>query len=296
MQVRDGMREGVRPVVVGVDGSDSALAAARYAAGEARRRGVPLHLVTAVPWPYDGLAAAPPSVDLPGLLHRNAQLVAEAAAEAADLPGAVVDVRDGDAVDVLTDLSAEAELVVLGSRGIGGVAGLPVGSTASAVVAHAHCPVVVLPADTTVRVRGRRSVVAGVAGRAGDEDVLAFAFAEATACGTDLLAVHTWEDDVLAIPVRTPSPLIDEAGVRADEERVLSEALAGWREKEPGVDVREAVVRDRAARGLVAASMTAELLVVGHRARRGLGSTTHSVLNRATCPVAVVPLTRAETR
>jgi nucleotide-binding universal stress UspA family protein len=47
---------------------------------------------------------------------------------------------------------------------------------------------------------------------------------------------------------------------------------------------------DGSAAALAAASMTAELLVVGHRARRALGSTTHSVLSRASCPVAVVPL------
>jgi nucleotide-binding universal stress UspA family protein len=85
-------------------------------------------------------------------------------------------------------------------------------------------------------------------------------------------------------------PLVDWAGVLADEERVLAESLAGWREKEPGVEVREAVVRDKPARALVAAGLTAQLLVVGHRPGRRLGSTTHGVLHRAACPVVVVPI------
>jgi nucleotide-binding universal stress UspA family protein len=55
------------------------------------------------------------------------------------------------------------------------------------------------------------------------------------------------------------------------------------------------VVRDRAAAALLTASTTAELLVVGHRQRgrlARLGSTTHGVLHRASCPVAVVPIRR----
>jgi len=78
--------------------------------------------------------------------------------------------------------------------------------------------------------------------------------------------------------------------VQADEQRALGEALAGWADKEPDVPVREVVVREKTARALVAASLTAELLVVGHHRRRSLGSTTHAALHRAACPVAVVPI------
>jgi nucleotide-binding universal stress UspA family protein len=84
----------------------------------------------------------------------------------------------------------------------------------------------------------------------------------------------------------------DWADVVAHEEQVLTEALASWKEREPEVLVRAVLVRDGPARALVAASMTAELLVVGHRARRLPGATTHGVLHRATCPVAVVPITK----
>jgi nucleotide-binding universal stress UspA family protein len=282
-----------RPVVVGVDGSDAALAAARVALDEARRRSAPLLIVNVVRWPYDGLTTPPPGIDLPALLTESGQAVVERAL--AVLPdSAGVDVStsvvNGHPVEVLRTASENARLLVLGSRGVGGVAGLLLGSTASRVVPHAGCPVIVLPDDADVLVRDRRSVVVGVEGRQGDDEVLAFAVDEATARGTDLLAVHAWQEVVLDTPLRTVSPLADWAGVVADEERALSEALAGWRDKEPDLVVREAVVRDRTARALVAASMTAELLVVGHRARRVPGSTTHSVLNRATCPVAVVPV------
>jgi nucleotide-binding universal stress UspA family protein len=198
--------------------------------------------------------------------------------------------------EVLRAASSGAQMVVLGSRGAGGVAGLLLGSTANRVAAQASCPVVVLPGDADVLVRDRRTVVVGVAGAAGDDDVLAFAFAEAASRGTDLLVVHAWQEVDLDAPLRTATPLADWDGVVADEERLVAEALAGWRAKEPDVPVREAVVRGRTAPSLVAAAMTAELLVVGHRVGRFLGSTTQSVLNRAGCPVAVVPIGAGEHR
>ena len=285
-----------RPVVVGVDGSERSLAAVLFAADEARRRGAPLHLVTGISWPYDGLGVLPPVTDPTALLEEAGRSIVDSAAGAVAGAEVTTRVRHGDAVTVLEEESGGAQLVVLGSRGVGGVAGLLLGSTASGVVAFARCPVVVLPDDTSVVVRGRRSVVVGVECRHGDEEVLAFAFAEAAARGTDLVAVHAWQDGDLEPGLRTVSPLVDWADVASDRLRGLSESLAGWREKEPDVVVREAVVRDRTGRALVAAALTAELLVVGHRPRRALGSTTHAVLHKTPCPVAVVPLPRGGAR
>jgi nucleotide-binding universal stress UspA family protein len=280
------------PVVVGIDDSEAATAAARFGLDEARRRTAPLQLVTAAPRPSARLIALLDEQATLLLRHRQAIVEAAAAAlraEAGDVP-VTAHAVDGHAVDVLSAESARAQLVVLGGRGVGGVPGLLLGSTAARVVAQASCPVVVLPDDRDVVVRDRRTVVVGVEGRDGDQDVLAVAFAEAASRGTDLLAVHVWQEVILDASFRTVSPLSDWEGVVADEERILAEALAGWRAKEPDVPVREAVVRDRTAPALVAAALTAELLVLGHRGRRFLGSTTHSVLNRASCPVEVVPL------
>jgi nucleotide-binding universal stress UspA family protein len=181
---------------------------------------------------------------------------------------------------------------VLGARGTGGVGGLVLGSTANSVVAGASCPVIVVPDDTSVTVSERRSVVVGVKGRS-DDEVLAFAFDEAAVRDTDLIAVHTWQDTEVDPAYLTISPLIDWARVRDEEARVLAEALAGWRDKRPDVVVREVVLRDKPARGLLAAALTAELLVLGHRRRNRLAaltSTTHGVVHRAACPVAVVPV------
>jgi hypothetical protein len=72
-----------------------------------------------------------------------------------------------------------------------------VGSTGNGLVSHAHCPVVVLPDEAAARVSDRRSVAVGVETGRGDEAVLEFAFAEAADRGTDLVAVHAWQDVVL---------------------------------------------------------------------------------------------------
>lgn len=284
------------PVVVGVDASAASLDAARFAAVEARRRRVPLRIVHVLSWPLDSLVLPAMDLDAAGQLRAGAEAVGQRAADlvaAADLE-VEVSVETGDPVAVLRAASDEAELVVLGARGIGGIAGLLVGSTAHGLVAHSGCPVVVLPDPATALVPERRSVVVGVETSGADAEVLKFAVAAAADRGTGLVAVHAWQDVVLETAFRSTGPLADRAGVAVDEQLALSEVLAGWRDKVPDVEIREVVVRDRPARALVAAALTAELVVVGHRRRHALGSTTHAVLHRAPCPVAVVPLSRSD--
>jgi nucleotide-binding universal stress UspA family protein len=289
---------GTRPVIVGVDGSESSLRAARAAAEEAGRRRAPLQLLDVVPWPFDAAVIPPgPNDELRAALRSDAEklLGTVAAPFAATLgPDRVsTEAVVGQPVEILRERSSSAQLLVLGSRGAGGVADLVLGSTANGVIGGAGCPVLLLPEQTSVTVSRRRSVVVGVEGRRGDDEVLAFAFEEAATLGTDLIAVHAWQDTVVQPAYQSIGPLVDWAGVRADEERVLAEALAGWRDKQPDIEVREVVLRDKTARALLSAALTAELLVVGHR-RRGVlgtfGSTTHGVLHRAGGPVAVVPL------
>ncbi|MDB5733293.1 MAG: Universal stress protein family [Variovorax sp.] len=288
-----------RPVIAGIDGSPDSLRAAHLAAEEARRRQAPLRLVHVLSSPFRDVVTVARQPDLPTALRGGAadalhSLAAELSAVTGDGAGEVTWwVAEGGPVNVLRDMSAEAQLLVLGSRGVGGVAGLTLGSTASGVVAHSSCPVVVLPDDLSVTVSDRRSVVVGVEGSRGDDVVLAFAVEEAAALSTDLVAVHVWRESGLDPAYLSVGPLLDWEGVRDDEQRVLAEALAGWREKQPDLHVREVVLRDKTARGLLAAALTAQLLVVGHRPRSKvatLTSTIHGVLHRSACPVAVVPL------
>jgi nucleotide-binding universal stress UspA family protein len=285
----------MKPVVVGVDGSDSALDAVRWAVDEAVRRGTGLRVVHAheIPAGY-----------LPGFVDWHALHEALAAQGKAWLASAreevektapglaveVVEVRAG-AVPTLVLESSEAAVLVLGSRGLGGFSGLVIGSTAVELAARADCPVVV--------VRGAEHsgpVVVGVDGTPVGEAAIAFAFAAASARGADLVAVHTWTDLLLEVAFAGAAAQLDFSVLAQQAEEVLGERLAGWQEKYPDVTVTRHVSRERASRALLRHAEGAGLLVVGSRGRGGfrgllLGSTSQHLLHHAPCPVAVVRTT-----
>ncbi|MEI8104464.1 MAG: universal stress protein [Actinomycetes bacterium] len=140
-------------VVVGIDGSEHALQALRWAVGEARRRGAPLRAVHAWVLPYMPLAVGYMPLDEGKLLeasHEGANAVVQAALGAAadeaadiDMAGAAV---NGPPVAVLLAQAKEAALLVVGSRGHGGFAELMLGSVSHQCAQHARCPVVIVPA------------------------------------------------------------------------------------------------------------------------------------------------------
>jgi nucleotide-binding universal stress UspA family protein len=286
-----------RPVVAGVDGSESSVAAAVYAALEADRRGRALLLVHATPWSAGRTPAAGPAAPFGRLLEDGAEVLlrdAEAAVRAhTDGTQVRTAVLDDHPVPALARLSAEASLVVLGRRGIAGVPGVLAGSTASGLVHHARCPLIVLPEDVDDSSPERRPVVVAVEGHPDDEEVLSFGVAEAALRGTDVVAVHAWRDVTMEAAIGGFGSFVDWTGVEAEERRLLAEAVAGWLDKEPDVALREVVVRVRPVPALLDEAGSAEMLVVGHRHRgvfARIGSTVHGLLHRAPCPLAVVPV------
>jgi nucleotide-binding universal stress UspA family protein len=286
-------------VVVGVDGSEPSVQAAVYAAEVSGRRGVGLLVVHVTPWHETGDALPMSDRDVKARFQESATRLVEAAADSVrqrtGLSDVTAAVLDDYPVDGLLSLSSDAALLVIGRRGMGGLPGLLLGSTAGGVVQHAQCPVLVLPDDHGEPAEPGRSVVVGVEGRAGDEEVLAFAVAEARARGTDLTAVHAWADLTLEAAVGGFGPLVDWSGVEEEQRRHLSAAVAAARAEVSDLTISEVVLRERAPTALLTASAAAQLLVVGHRQRgrlARLGSTTYGVLHRAACPVAVVPLSR----
>lgn len=283
---------GGRPVIVGVDNGMESDIAVEWAAREAVARSVRLRVLRTYDWPPvpSWSTGVDPSVNAT-LLVGSAR-VADRAVRVAEerVPGVRADefVLKGRADDTLIAAGANAGLVVLGHRHLNVLQRMIARSVSAPVAAHAPCPVVVVngPAETA---DPAAFVVAGVAGKPGDADVLGFAFEYAARHHAPLDAVLCWHRDTLA-DARwrgiTPPP--------ESAELIVAEAVAGWRSEYPEVEVHAAVVRNSPAAGLVAMATAQRLLVVGRPHRRIasgalLPSVTHAVLRTATCPVAVVP-------
>ncbi|MFC3501966.1 universal stress protein [Micromonospora krabiensis] len=290
------------PVVVGVDGSAAALDAVRVAAREAGLRSRPLRVVHAFAWPLVAapLGPAPFTPPTAGLRGQAEEYVAEAVAEAGKIApevpvsGVVV---DGAPTSVLLDEARAAALVVLGQRGLGGFAGLLVGSVTVQVSARAGCPVLVVRGEA----RADGPVVVGVDGSDLSAEAVGFAFEEAARRSAPLVAVHAWLYPAPLAPGDLVPLVYDLAELDAEEHRVLAESLAGWAQRYPEVPVRRRLVRGSPAQALVEESRTAQLVVVGAHGRGALGglllgSVSHTVLHHAHSPLAVVRHRPAPTR
>ncbi|MFB7590100.1 universal stress protein [Streptomyces sp. NPDC056169] len=279
-------------MLVGTDGSDSALRAVETAAHEARARGTRLTVVHAFIWPLLKVSLGPSPYGPPdgGLRQQAQEIVDSAVAHARGCaPGIEVtgEIVTGEPLTILAARSASADLVVVGSRGTGAFTGLVLGSVAVHLAAHADCPVLV--------VRGREKpsgpVLLAVDGSRDADAAVDFAFAEAAARGAELRAVHVWKP---SSGPADPTPLFHGTEeIRAEEERVLAQALAGATARWPEVSVERRLVRGRTRPVLLEQSADAQLLVTGARGRGGfagllLGSVSQALLHHAECPVAVV--------
>lgn len=285
------------PVVVGVDGSASALHAVRWAAEQAVRRGLPLRIVHV----YVAPITLPGGVVDPSIVRSamraqgsrwlsEAHTVAQAVAPALEPDLAL---ENAPLIPVLAEESRSAELLVLGTRGLGGFTGLLLGSTATLLAGRAHCPLVVVRGDDTGTVREHGPVVVGVDGTRNSEQAIAFAFAEASARDGRLVAVHTWTDSLADTALLGHPEPPDFVPAQQQAFELLAERLAGWQEKYPDVHVTREVVRDHPSRALLRYAAGAALVVVGTRGRGGfrglvLGSTGQHLLHHAPCPVAIV--------
>lgn len=280
------------PVVVGVDGSESATTALRWAAREAGRRGVPLRVVHAWLWPlfHVPLGPAPGAPPGAGLQAQAEHILADALATARSVaPDVLAEsvLVVGEPATALMRVAGRATLLVVGHRGLGGFSGLLLGSTGIAISAHASCPVVVVRGSH----REVGAVVVGVDGSAPASGALVEAAFQARLRGAPLLVVHAW----------TAPPGLDQldagsSGEALDEGRqsglsLLAAAAEDVASREPEVEVETRLV-NRAAAELVDASADAQLVVVGCRGAGAftgmlLGSVAHALIHHAQCPVLV---------
>jgi nucleotide-binding universal stress UspA family protein len=294
----------IRSVVVGLDGSAESRAAAEWAAREAERRFLPLKLVhvwEAVPEPLaltrllgaatqqqggergelgippaEGWGSVPREV-VEGLKLRH--------------PGLDVSVQQvaGRPAEVLIQAAKDAELLVLGSRGLSGIGGFLVGSVGQAVVAHTEQPVVLVRSGEHA---AGGPVVLGLDTDHPDDTVIAYAFEAAARRVTPLRVVHAWNPPPYFAYGVPADPELD-AALGKQDAVTLAEVLHHWKEKYPAVEVTEESRCGSPAVHLVDAAREASLVVVGRRIRRSplrahIGPVTHAVLHHATAPVAVV--------
>ncbi|MGW7263271.1 universal stress protein [Streptomyces sp. NPDC054842] len=308
-------------IVVGIDGSTEGLAAAHWAAQEAQRRGTGLGMIHV--WRRHPRPA--PYVPM-GSTEREwaAQLLREAVHSVrAAHPGLRITERlvCDATVAALLKAEADADLLVLGSRGLGALGGFLTGSVSQRVIGRSTRPVVMvragrsaadehLPATDGVAPEEiprtpYRHVVLGLQTDRPCDELIEFAFDAARRRGTGLRAVRALRparrpDPVPSVPLVSAAPEgpppapWPQAQALADEERTVTAVLRPWREKYPAVSVTETVTEGRAAVVLVKAAQGAGLLVVGrrgidHQAGVFTGPVTHAVLHHVGCPVAVVP-------
>jgi nucleotide-binding universal stress UspA family protein len=280
-------------IVVGIDGSAASKAAIDWATREAAMRSVPLTLAHVASglvgtWPH-----TPPPTGFGEWQQRHgrelitdAVRIVEDATRGTDSVRVKTEIYYSAVIPTLIDMSKDAELTVVGRRGVAGLEAL-LGSVSSGLIRHAHCPVAVIhDHESSMPQPPQAPVVVGVDGSPISELATAIAFDEASRRHVDLIAVHAWSDAALEFPS------LDWPLMKTSEDEVLAERLGGWQERYPDVTVHRDVVCDRPARRLIERSEAAQLVVVGSHGRGGfagmlLGSVSAAVVQSALTPVIV---------
>ncbi|MCX4458947.1 universal stress protein [Streptomyces sp. NBC_01340] len=285
--------EARRPVVVGVDPDPGKRAGLAWAADEADKRGLPLLLVLAqnVPTPgYRPTAGRPSWEEWNDALHATGDQVLRKAVAFVESrhPQARVSglLAEGHPAWVLREQGQNATEVVLGSWHLSAVQEL---FTSAAVtlplIAHAPCPVVVVPEAEHITQQPPYLVV-GVDGSPQSSAAVDFAFEEAALHGAILRALYVWHSPRLGV--------LDEDAAVQECRRLLSETLAGRTVAHPDVELHQEVALGHPVQVLTKASEHALGLTVGTRGHGGftgmlLGSVSQGVLHHAQCPVITVP-------
>ena len=262
-------------IVVGVDGSPGARSALLWAADECLVRGQML-LVVHAPDLADTVAvnhADEPAVR--SLDEVGERMLSEhAAAASARQPSIVVTTLLGrtPAADALIGLSADSELIVVGTHGRGGIISSILGSVSYRVAAHAHCPVAVVPERRMPRRDARAPrVVVGISPTTSGRFALEFAFDEAQRRAATLVAVQA-------------------SGTPDSAERL---ELAATATRYRNVPLEPLLVDAEPSDALLQAAQDAQLVVVGchhseDRWSTRLGPVPSTIMHRSPCPVVVV--------
>ncbi|MGY5032657.1 universal stress protein [Streptomyces sp. 900116325] len=282
-------------VTVGVDGSRESRAAAVWGAQEASLRGVPLRLVHVIDWP---ISPAVPQLDCDTAARRADEALAQALEDVGRrYPNLETTTRhlSGRPAAALAVEAADADLLALGSRCLGGLLGFLVGAVGTATLTATETPVVLVRAadePEDAEPTGYGEMVVGVDIDEAPDKVLSFAFEEAVRRSCALRAIHSWKlpRAYRTFPDDDPD---DEREAGRSVAQMLDKVLVPWRRKFPSVSVDQVALIGPAGPHLVQASAGADLVVVGRHLRRSplgahLGPVARAVLHHAAAPVAVV--------
>jgi nucleotide-binding universal stress UspA family protein len=267
-------------IVCGVDHSGGARAAARFAAALADRLALSLVLVHVVQPPIPqselGMAARRTDWDVVDELRRSGASLLEEVAQEVGEPAVVAELMLGDASDSLAAAAeqARAELLVVGSRGLGSFGALVLGSVSLRLAVHAPCPTIIVP-ESGGTIDGAPILCAVDDGDAA-QAAITVAATLADRLDVKLVLAHAEPDAARGHEAQELlARLVVEAGLGTAVERMVVEG-----------DPAEAVVEAATGRG-------AGMIVIGSRGRRTLatavlGSVSSAVATRAPCPVAIV--------
>jgi nucleotide-binding universal stress UspA family protein len=283
-------------IVVGVDGSDGAVRALRWAVEEAVLRDAEVQLVLG----YVLHVHRPPftSTDrelaeraMQEIVERNADVLRRVTWKTTAAP-----LLGRPYADAVLEAGDDADLVVVGSRGLGGFKELVLGSTSYRVAAHATAPVAVVRGGEDGDKQPCIGIVVGVDGSRAAIRALRWAVAEAVLRGVDVTVMHGYfaPSAALLSGVASPEQIETErTRARSQAEAVVDAVLADVDVPE-GVTVTPQVVAGTPAAAILGHATAEHLTVVGTRGYGGIrravvGSTSHQVLHHAPGPVVVVP-------
>ncbi|NUS92480.1 MAG: universal stress protein [Nocardia sp.] len=293
-----------RYIVVGIDGSETASAAARWATVFAGKLGLPLHLVHSAPapGPMPDIALDPAEL---AEMHRayRAELLSTAERALREYaPGVeltTIAATEAPAAGILA-AAEHAAMIVLGATGAGSVERWLLGSTALRVAGSARCPVAVWRGDPAHTDPDDRPIVVGADGSPLSAAATRLAFEWARLLGAPVRAVRAWSDSTAvgdsvptALALMGPTAMVvDWEAIARSESETLTKIIAPYRKDFPEVAVEERSRRGSAARELLRAADGAQLVIVGSKGWgriRGalMGSTSQNLLHRADRPVVV---------
>ncbi|MET8341219.1 universal stress protein [Streptomyces microflavus] len=278
-------------VVVGVDASPHARAAALWAAAEAELRGQPLGIIHAAD--IEGRSVLTSAETLQALWDTARDVLDETARAVREkFPDLVVteELSRGDAVAGLRAAAGARGTIVVGSRGLGGFAALTLGSVGLGVAGHTEVPVVVVRGEAD---RPATGVVTAAVHGTSDLDWLLIAAAEARVRKASLRLLNV--TNVLGYVGRFTT-MLDSMG-EITEEKVHETAAVADRVRKlyPDLTVTHDVETGTSVPGiLVEATTLTDLLVMGARNRvlgsgAALGRVPHALLHHGHCPVQIVP-------